>query len=176
MADESSEIRPITASASGRENGFLHHCKVVEETMFYASCLGRLAVLQDATQRTPKDWTECARACQHGICPAQRMREEELLKGKAIYFSPRGILAKILDPGRTWIAGPTRRDVKEVESGPTSALTAIERMGRSSYAEVLTTSAAITPRPPKRVVVALPGETPLQMARRIAAENKREAL
>lgn len=177
MTNEATEtIEPITASADGTRNMFTLKCVPLEQSMNYAACLWRQGVLSSPNTKTPADWAPCGTACRAGTCTALNMRQEEVLAGKAIYFQDRNVFRKVIDAAKQWIMpsfGTTTPATKPKPAPKKDMLDAIGSAG--SFADAISV-AAKTPAsvPVARVIpmmVAQTGESPLQMARRMAAER-----
>lgn len=170
MTDTQSEVFGIEKSASGKENGYIHHCSVVEHCMNYAACLARIDAIK--AQKGMQDWGCCETAMGNRTCKASEMRKEELLQGRSIYFTPRGAIQKVVASAREWISNWNKTVKPTLASpAPRKVRDVIDAMGElGSFADAISTgeSTATT-----AAVVALPGETPLQMARRIAAEKRK---
>lgn len=176
MTDESNAptIEPITASADGKRNAYTHSCHFVQQKMNYAACLSRVAAIDGG--KYPKDWEPCSSAT--NSCPARRMRREEEIAGKAIYFAPRGTIATAAATAGRWISDKVKKAVAPpAPRAKSSMFDAMRDAG--SMADVInamstthTSAAAPAPAPMKPLPVAQPGETPLQMARRLAAAKK----
>lgn len=168
-------IEPITASADGRRNSYCVNCKTTGQAMSYAACLWRQNVLSAPDIKTPADWAPCAQAARHNECPANTMRKEEVLAGKAIYFVERSSFRTAVETMkatvREWVMP---KSVTAPRSAPRSLpkTTMLDAMGDAGgYAEAIT-AAATAPRVETRPIpVAQAGESPLQMARRLAAER-----
>jgi hypothetical protein len=167
---------PIEASTSGK-NAFTLACPAIEQRMSYAACLNRLhAIESDA--KVPKDWESCRSACSARQCPAQHMREDEKTAGKSLFFVAREAIVNASDSARKWIATWNKpANVKKAVGARSSGKSMFDAMGElGSMAEAISgisTPATPTPKPVAPAVAARPGETPLQMARRLAAERNK---
>ncbi len=197
MNDSSTDetIEPITASADGKRNSYTLSCAPTGQGMNYAACLWRQGVLATPNVKTPADWAACDQARRSGTCTALEMRREEELAGKAIYFQDRNMVQRITAAAVRWIL-PTFRDKPAdrartpmpsgIEKRPESVkprgagMSMLDAMGSmGSLADAVTVAAKTAPSMPPAprpvpvqvTAVALPGESPLQMARRIAAER-----
>lgn len=85
------EFYPMSASADGNKNAFhLGNCDLVGHRPPYASCLFKIGEWK--AERLGPACTSCATAMARNECPAQAMRAEELLAGKAIYYIDRARL------------------------------------------------------------------------------------
>lgn len=187
-------IEPISASADGTRNMYSVQCDAVGQRMNYAACQWRQGVLSKPDIKTPSDWDKCAVAARCNQCPAMQMRKEEEIAGKALYFDDRNVFRKMTDAAKRWasnvaalpsgmtkISAPAgsamRRDPVVAARHSGSMLDSMGDMG--SLADAVTAAAvapSATHAPVARVVipitsVARDGESPLQMARRIAAER-----
>jgi hypothetical protein len=163
MADTSDTTAPLEASATGA-NRYMLACPALGQRMSYAACLNRLQTIKTGVG-VPKDWSECDRACTARQCPAQHMREDEVVAGHALYFVPRGVIQAAADSARKWISSWNNPKPKALR-GRRDVLDAIGEVG--DYASAINAE----PRKPVVLPVANAGETPLQMARRLAAERK----
>jgi hypothetical protein len=162
------EILNIDASADGRRNAYTFRCTPIGQQMHYAACLQRV----DATQRpdAPSDWAGCRKACEQGLCPAKGMREEELLKGKSVYFRARQALQEAAEKARTWVdTWKNSKPAGKREKG--SVLDAMASID-TSYAKAIS---GLTTAPVLAPIEVRPEETPLQAARRKLAERKAAA-
>lgn len=177
-------VEPIASSACGRTNAYTITCIPTEQSMNYAACLWRQKLISDPTINVPADWSPCAAARKVGACVAVGMRLEEELAGKAIYFTSRGLLHKITDAARRWVM-PKIAAYKSGSKTPstpgatkfvakTSMLDAMGSAGDLSDAIThAAKTSAVAPLVKRSFIpiahVANTGETPLAMARRLAA-------
>jgi len=178
-------IHPVSASADGKRNAYCLQCKKAEQSMSYAACLNRIAVVRSGAD-VPKDWNVCDDALRFHQCAAQTMRDEEELAGKSIYFVARDLLAAAGDAVRKWFmpgdpktsrpAPEARRKARSMFDSMGDAgsyADAINGMSASEGAELMGRATTAPAAPVKAVVLpqALPGESPLAMARRLAAQK-----
>lgn len=169
----------LADSASGRLNGYVHACRVVEHSMYYAACLNRINVIA-ASERVPQDWEPCKQACRTRSCAAQKMREEEQTAGKALFFTPRGLVATVIEKARAWVDTWNKPKASKPARGQAapSLIGALSSASTATYADLF--SAPEAPAKPSKPlgppIKALPGETPLQMARRLAAARRTEVV
>lgn len=195
-------FEPLSSSADGRRNAHYHSCKIVEQLRPYAGCLNRMAGGGCGDE-------ECLTAIRKKVCPAIGMRQQEELQGRAIYFTPRGFIAGVIENVRQWVM-PSRDDVspshtrksrsepvvpaKRKDSGLLAAATSAGSMtyadainratgavspvapssaSRGTSVHVAPLAPAVAPHTPPVGRVArfsiLPGESPLQAARRHAS-------
>lgn len=175
---------PLEASASGK-NAYCLHCPTLGQKMHYAACLNRIEQVNG--KKAPSDWSGCLT----GTCEARRMRAEERAAGRSLFFIAREAIAAAAAGARKWIDTwnhkPAKRSADPAAAPRKSMFDAIGEMG--SMADVVnrtlaagTSSTGPGPGdtsgcvPPAVNLAALPkaqaGETPLQMARRLAAERK----
>ena len=180
-----------SASADGTRNSFTLFCEFTSQSMNYAACLWRQGVLAKPDIKTPADWAPCTQARNCNRCTALEMRSEETLQNKAIYFVDR---AAKLAPVSTWgvrtkpiyssspaPAAPVKRTEPKRSAAPVSMIDAMGSVGDFAAAISIpeTPIAAPPPRPAPIKVQAAPimmsqsGESPLQMARRMAAERSK---
>lgn len=186
-AEQETEVFGIDASTDGRRNSYTLSCAAIGQSMNYAACLWRQNVLSGKDIRTPADWAPCDAAGRAGNCKAMLMREEELIAGKSIYFRSRESVMKGLQTVRQWVMPTFGRKAPSathapapkpagghlldaVGTAPTYA-DAVERLAREAGA-----APAPTPAPARVIpiasMVALPGESPLAMARRLRAQQQ----
>lgn len=195
MSDtQEKKFEPIEASADGKRNAFSSHCAVVTQMMSYPACLWRQNVLAAPDIRTPADWSPCADARRTGRCNALSMRQEEELKGHAIYFVERGLVRRTLDAAREWGTSTLDKFVSKTVAAPAKPAPApaprkadsmLDVMGETSYADAINLAAAtpaptpttaapapVAPKPasvPPMTLAMQPGESPLAYARRLKA-------
>lgn len=196
LVDIDNALEPLSYSADGKRNSFTLACTPTGQSMNYAACIWRQNVLAKPNVNTPPDWSVCRQARNEGRCTALLMREEEELAGKSIYFRCRSALSAASAAAREWImpkgaatSVPIERARRPssapsaVTARPASMLDAMAGMGdlsdavsAAARAETLKRLApAPAPAPAHRapaLVAALPGESPLQMARRLHAERQ----
>lgn len=161
---------PISHSADGKLNAYSHRCDVVSQMMNYAACLWRINVLSDASIKTPADWASCGEAKRFCRCPAANMREEETLKGHAIYFRPREEVRKTWMPTATWT--PSKPSASKYEAvsitkpaparpapAPAKPKSMFDAMGEGSdYASAINAAASDpTPAPAPKPAAAVQG-------------------
>ena len=194
MSDtQEKKFEPIEASADGKRNAFSSHCAVVTQMMSYPACLWRQNVLAAPDIRTPADWSPCADARRTGRCNALSMRQEEELKGHAIYFVERGLVRRTLDAAREWGTSTLDKFVSKTVAAPAKPAPApaprkadsmLDVMGETSYADAINLAATPAPTPttaapapvapkpasvPPMTLAMQPGESPLAYARRLKA-------
>lgn len=192
------DIHPIEASADGKRNAYSARCDVLGQAMNYAACLWRQSVLGLPNVKTAADWEPCRQAASCGRCVAAEMRKEELLKGHSIYFRDRTVMQRLVHKAREWVMPSTDaikpaapKFIPIAPAKPARAESMLDAMGEGSgYADAINSMvsegsgyaapvAAVVPVPAPRSVgptlVALPGESPLAMARRMAAERKSQS-
>lgn len=180
MTQESMIDRPPADSANGRLNGYMHHCNIVAHSMYYAACLARIDAVNDKAVRLPQDWQDCAGACRTRTCQSAKMREDELAQGKAIYFIERSAIQAITHKAREWIDS-WKEGVEKVVSKPKpktkSSLDGMVDASKMSLGDALNAALGGELSKPidRPTITALPGETPLQMARRLAAQKGKSA-
>lgn len=185
MSELEKAIEPISASADGRRNMFSFSCAAIGQSMNYAACQWRQGVLDQPDIKTPADWEVCDKARRAGNCTAVNMRKEEELAGKAIYFTDRSIFRKITDTATRWlmpstVASRTSDLNKPLEHEqrasvvPKKAVNMLDAMGGAGgFADAITKSAsessAVSSLKSAPIMASVSGESPLQMARRLAA-------
>ncbi|MCY1197880.1 hypothetical protein D9M72_92480 [compost metagenome] len=169
MTDTPSFV-PLSESANGKTNSFCLQCKKAEQTMSYAACLNRIEVLR-ANAAAPKDWNVCEQALRFGQCIARDMRQEEELAGTSIYFRAREAIQSAAAAAARWFMPGDKKVKPAARSG--SVLDVLGDTG--SLADAISGSAASVPHTPTARVIpisAVVGETPLQIARRLRAEQE----
>jgi hypothetical protein len=178
MTDTLDNVIPLASSACGKTNSYVVGCQYLQQQMSYAACLHRIKTID--TGKFPSDWSVCDRAGHS--CPARSMRREEELAGKSIYFRAREALKAASDAARKWfMPGEARAAVARPARGSRSGGSVLDALGEGgSFADAISAAAAApatpsvpTPRPV--IPIALAGETPLQMARRLKAERDAKA-
>jgi hypothetical protein len=109
-------IHPASLSADSKRNAFYTQCNVIGESKPYAMCLYLIERKNDSSLQTL--YRECTGAIKCGKCPAIAMKDEEQLKGQAIYFIERARGAAVVAQQAAWVpAKPYRRG--KYESGAT---------------------------------------------------------
>lgn len=202
---ELTEIVPLSSSPDGQLNSYCMRCDLQGQSMHYAACLWRQAVLAKPDIRTPADWAPCREAASAGNCVALMMRKEEEGAEQSIFFR-RAHRANqpLVEPKRSWSTG-TFGTLKNAATGaatgaPALVLTpapmpapspakprdAIDALGAAGdYSDAINAMVAdnshvepivvAQPKPaepaprPATPVAAQVGESPLAMARRLAA-------
>jgi len=93
-------IYPASASADSKRNAFYTQCAVIGESKPYAMCLYLIERKNDSSLQTL--YRECTGAIKCGKCPAIAMKDEEQLKGQAIYFVERARGAALAAQQAAW--------------------------------------------------------------------------
>ena len=196
-APELSELAPLSFSADGKKNSFCMRCDAQGQTMSYAACLWRQGVLAKTDIRTPSDWAPCGEAARQGRCVAVAMRAEEEAAERSIYFRKRvNEDHPMVEAKRSWVntwdkvrtaaVGAVTSVARAIAPAPKAPADILDSIGSTSYADALTRAVAEdraapapepttapapapAPVPMTTPITALPGESPLAMARRIAA-------
>lgn len=146
------EQYPAEMSASGDNAYYIEQCSVVGHRPAYASCLCKVADRKEG--RLQAAYAECSAAIGKKMCPAQRMRKEELAEGKAIYFISR-IKLRAYSDERAGITGQSMPATPFIDTlGKSKGAAPIKpakadpfAMG-GSYADAI--NAALKPAEPKR--------------------------
>lgn len=172
VSDKETKIESPLASADGKRNAFYHQCEVKGQPRAYVACIARL-------EGRMEDDLDCVSAIQRGRCPAKAMREEELLKGKAIYFVERRRVEGFLQQIRAWVMPgranavepPPRPSKKEVRKSIADELNQAGELAQGSFGAAVTR--AMEKHHLKRPAGAQPrpGETPAQFLKRIRGEQ-----
>lgn len=84
--DEVANAHPVTMSESPYNSYYLKHCAIVERPPAYASCLAKINSIEAG--RISDLSPECTAAIESGRCEALGMREQEKLKGIALFYYP----------------------------------------------------------------------------------------
>lgn len=78
---------PPEMSAAGR-NAYYHSCGLTEQQRHFAACRHTIMAVERGDENILNDEI-CVKAIKHGNCPAQKMHQQELDAGKALYFEER---------------------------------------------------------------------------------------
>lgn len=84
---QEAKVYPPSASHSGDNAYYIKGCDIVQHSPSYAACLWKIT--ENEVGRTYPGKEHCVDAINAKRCRAVEMRQEELLKGVAIYFFPR---------------------------------------------------------------------------------------
>jgi hypothetical protein len=95
-------ILPPSVSADGKRNAFYADCRTLQVKKPYAMCQYIIDHTGDASLQTI--YSDCLSEIRHGRCTAMGMREEERLKGQAIYFVERMKGAAVVAQQDAWVA------------------------------------------------------------------------
>lgn len=87
MTEFDTEFHPLSASASGNNAFNLDGCDLVGHRPPYAACLFKIGEWN--ANRLGPGCATCATAMSKGECQAQKMRAEETLAGKSLYYIDR---------------------------------------------------------------------------------------
>lgn len=159
---EENKMQPLSASESGRNAYYLPNCEVIEHSPAYASCLDKLRQIKE--KKTNGRFTECVSAVRNGRCKAADMRQEEELKGQAVYFVARVALTIPASPN--W-------DNYTPKSKPPHQRFVVTTHSKAnqggSYADAINAAMQTLPKPVFTAPKMVAGETPIQFARRLAA-------
>ena len=170
----------IDASADGKRNAYHIRCNVVGHCRPYAACLNLCASRKEG--RLDVMYAECSAAIGKKECPALAMRKEEVKAGKAIYFEERklSVIESFVHKARKWVVGVTskpepseskpRRKSVVIDSG--SYADAINIATSEKELKPVTKAVATAPAIPSVKIEAKPGESLIEMARRLAAQAK----
>lgn len=181
------KIWPVSASADGSLNSHCLRCAVTGQGMGYAACLWRQNVLTKTDVRVPADWIGCRDAAASDNCVALRMRREEILADKAIYFRERvKDQSVVTEPKRKWIdslrelpkkvaaifdPAPAPRAKPAVDEFDVMAAASDMAAVATRAGAVLAPVSSEPPKPAQTPVTARADESPLQMAMRIKQER-----
>jgi hypothetical protein len=106
-AVEAKPILPPSVSADAKRNAFYTKCPEQQSTKPYAMCQYIAANQGDDSIKTL--YGDCLSAIHRGRCVAVGMREEEELKGQAIYFVERVKGEALVAAQTTWAASSPKR-------------------------------------------------------------------
>lgn len=160
---EEKAINPPSLSANSRRNAYYHFCAQVGERRNFSACIARLegrCTLGD-----------CKDPIRNGTCPAKAMREDELLKGQAIYFVERANAVKFVEGVKQFASEQAERFAQQA---PSNAPTPDLHIAPDGYAEAvnrMVERGQVRVQAPKKIEL-LPGETLLEAARRMRQQKK----
>lgn len=167
---EDIEIYPAEASEQGCNAYYLPGCEIAGHRPAYAACLKKIADRKNG--RLNSSIAECSAAIGKKECPAQRMRKEEIVEGRAIYFINRNKLRSFMQyqsemEQQRWATmsfgkddkkkQPKPRMVAEPPKAPPSEPKHFLDMNTGNYADAI--NAALKPTEP-----AEPAPKPVQKA------------
>ena len=171
------EIYTPETSANGKRNAYHNPCEVVGHYRPYAARLNLCSGTK--AEHLNEIYGECLSHIKKQRCPALAMKQEEKLAGRAIYFVERmrfedqpvhlGVFETVSTPSK-------KRPVKSLSTGKSSV---IDKIDTGTYADAINAEIGKVATPAAPVVPtikieAIPGESPLEMARRLMALNKGE--
>lgn len=160
------EFHPPAASACGKKNAFHHRCAKVGHSRAYAACLW--IIDRAAARELNSNYSTCSAAIGDRGCPALSMRQEEELKGQAIYFTPSHVNATATPaaprpaPQPPTAARPALSPKKAAGAGLAVVGTIADAINNYVTERATAPATAITQAP-------RPGESPLEFARRLAS-------
>jgi hypothetical protein len=97
---------PPAVSADSKRNAFYTDCRALQVKKPYAMCQYIIDHTGDVSLQVI--YSDCLSEIRHGRCTALGMRQEEQLKGQAIYFVERVKGAAVVVQQDAWVA-PTRK-------------------------------------------------------------------
>lgn len=173
--------QPIEASADGKRNAFSHACAAVQHTKSYAVCLHLIDKVKTKGS-LPLTYSDCEKAIEGTGCPARKMRAQEIEKGHAIYFVER-IKGEhtIMEPGS--YVGHKVSNFKKSKAATSSKVEAQSAQpqsaedlflnGAAGYDTAINTALSVQTKTesPQPAVDHIPGESLLEMARRLMNQN-----
>ena len=180
---------PPCASTKGDNAYYLPVCEFVARSPAYASCLFKIAENQAGRSSQHPSHRECCAPIESGRCRALSMRQEEDLQGVALYYVPRQAMASmpISSQPRFYDAAPPAAPAPMILPAPLdesgNGYAAAINAALQESIPLATSAATVTPkadpvspvkpvsRPPTNRPAMMPGETPLQYARRCAGTN-----
>ena len=190
------EEYPVEFSAGGI-NAYAIPCEIMSFRPGYCVCVNKL----DAYKRGRRDFLpECVTAIGNGTCDAIAMRNEEIKAGKAIYFVHRekllafqnkteyqgsgrysaleSLKKKLFGSMTTAVSEPAQSSlsVKSPVSKSAVSKSAMPAIDTGGYADAINSALTEkTPLQPEVKVEAKPGESLLEMARRLMSQNTQGA-
>lgn len=192
------EKLPIELSADGKRNAYSHPCNVMGYRANFAVCIHLMEKRKEG--RLSAIYSACSAAIGNKRCPAIKMRKEELEKGQAIYFEERNRSGAVINTAPTPSHNMQNKSLltkkstgrkKQPASTPKAADDFVDGGGigdainnafdaEKERIEGLKKEAVETGKPivtatqqPK--VTPLPGESLLEIARRIMKLNKEKS-
>lgn len=172
------EINKPELSEDGKRNAYNHHCEVVGHMRSYAVCLHLCKSRKEG--RLSAIYADCSVAIGKKRCPALSMHAEEKEAGRALYFIERIRIAaeSAINEAIKFVSGSTTSKPAPVRFTPLHKSPVTERISTGTYADAINaamkTEAPAAPVVPLVKVEALPGESPLEMARRLLAQSKQQ--
>lgn len=181
------ETYPVEASESGKNAFHINGCAIIGQSQPYAACLHRINHYNIGDLEAV-NVPECIRAIGGPACRAWGMRNEELTKGKATYYVNRdklnaylGIIATDRPAGHQ-ITHQTHKRTKPTPTHEQVSQTPAEG-SQGSYASVInaamselsTPAPVVKTEPIKPKPSILPGESPLNYARRVRELEQAQA-
>jgi hypothetical protein len=169
-------ILGVEASASKGNAFYLDKCEHVDHRPPFAACIDKITRRSEG--RLESIFSTCSVAISKGECRAKLLRDEELLKGKSIYFVSRAELQTQIAAGDANFGQLTL----SVQRPPTTRMSrGSKRVEKTAPAPVSTPSTgsvyadAINSASSPEMVPMLPGETMGEYANRVLAIMKESA-
>jgi len=176
----------IEASADTKRNTYTHWCEPMQQRRHYAVCLNIIHRVE-AGEKLPSDRQDCVKAITNGTCPADLMRDAEVGAGKAIHFVERmrgeelikhqadRYVPTVRQKPATKIVSSKQSDALDLQNdhvgGFEQVVNKLAQEKTVSYIAAIDTAGNVGKVEVLPKVDFLPGETPLQAARRRAAFN-----
>lgn len=166
-AEVPKKIYPPSASAGGDNAFYLRGCDIVQRSPSYSSCLWKIS--EHEAGRTHPLHADCIPSIANKTCAAIHMRNEELLKGEALFYFPRQFIQNQIITNLTLPDEiprmPGKRRVIDVvtKSAPKEAPTAADREFDTPAPEEDSYAAAINAEMKKLA------ETPAALAPKVVA-------
>lgn len=163
-------------SADGRRNAYYIHCEVAGQYRPYAACLNLCNERKGG--RLEPIYADCSVAIGKKRCPALTMRANEKEAGKALYFVERvrEVTTDVIDRVQQFVSGSTHSTKAPLEFNTSNKSPVKKSIDTGTYADAINaamkTETPAAPVVPTVKVEALPGETPLEMARRLLGQGK----
>lgn len=172
---------PAEASADGKRNSWIVHCDVVQHAKAYCVCIHLCKQRKEG--RLPTQYADCSAAIGKKECPALKMRKEELAEGHAIYFRERptiGVISEakaqslFVPSANSPVTKPTPVAAKPAPVSSKGRGSVLDRIDDGGYAKAISRAIenelkpkAVAPAPKVENVATIPGESLLDMARRL---------
>lgn len=170
---------PIELSADGKRNAFVHHCAILNQRRSYAVCLHLCGERKKG--RLDVTYSDCSTQIGKKLCPALKMRKQEVEAGHALFFEERKVVTPgVFDKAKELVSSAVSIVSGKKADAPQKPKSAIDGFGQGSYAQAITNAVAAEPKKkeePKAAAEAPPkieqrsGESLLEMARRLMSEK-----
>lgn len=180
---------PVELSADSKENAFHHYCANVGHFKNYAVCCHLMQKRKEG--RLSESYTDCSVAIGKKVCPAIKMRKEEIEAGHAIHFVSRSALqaassvrdSNIVQRAVEAVSKRTKQVFNKPApvSEPVPVAKKEESFAAMDYAAVISTAAKEAPKPVSKPVAPATtlkpeeGESMIDFAKRMMNARKAAA-